>query len=234
MVGLATGLVKADWTGEHALSLTRMEPMPPNISAILLAAGLSSRLGRDRNKLLIPLGGVPAVRRVALALTESGAAEVIAVTGHEAPEVEAALAGLGITTIHNPDYETGQASSLTAGLKNAAPGADGFLFVLGDQPLLEARLIDTLIQAFAASRGNALAAAPFFGGRRGNPAIFSANIRGELEALRGDEGARKILDRVREESPDRFLEIEAESEEIFWDMDTDADIEKIRVRIEAP
>ena len=203
-------------------------PTAPKISAVLLAAGLSSRLGR--NKLLIPLGGVPTVRRSALALTESGAAEVIAVTGHEATEVEAALDGLGISFVHNPDYETGQATSLTAGLKKAARGADGFLFALGDQPLLEARLIDALIGAFAASGANALAAAPFFRGRRGNPVLFSANIRGELEALRGDEGARKILDRIREESPDRFLEIEAEGEEIFWDMDTDADVEKIRAR----
>ena len=207
-------------------------PTAPKISAVLLAAGLSSRLGR--NKLLIPLGGVPTVRRSALALTESGAAEVIAVTGHEATEVEAALDGLGISFVHNPDYETGQATSLTAGLKAAARGADGFLFALGDQPLLEARLIDALIDAFAAPGGSALAAAPFFGGRRGNPVLFSSNLRGELEALRGDEGARKILDRIREESPDRFLEIEAEGEEIFWDMDTDADVEKIRVRIEAP
>ncbi|MBT4095373.1 MAG: NTP transferase domain-containing protein, partial [Nitrospinaceae bacterium] len=73
--------------------------MTTRISAILLAAGLSSRLGR--NKLLASLGGKAAVRRVAEAALASKAAEVVVVTGHEREGVEAALAGLSVTLVHN-------------------------------------------------------------------------------------------------------------------------------------
>ncbi len=199
--------------------------MPTKISAILLAAGLSSRLGR--NKLLLPLGGVPAVRRTAEALLGSKAAEVVVVTGHEREGVEAALAGLNLRLAHNPDYESGQASSLVAGLRAANPNIDGYLFALGDQPLIGPGLIDSLIEIFASS-DEALAAAPFVNGRRGNPVLISASLKSALEALRGDEGARGILKGVEADSPERFMTVETDAEEIFWDIDTEADFERVR------
>jgi molybdenum cofactor cytidylyltransferase len=203
--------------------------MPTKISAILLAAGLSSRMGR--NKLLAPLGGVPAVRRAAGALAASKAAEVVVVTGHEREGVEAALDGLGVRLAHNPDYESGQASSLIAGLKAASPEAGGYLFALGDQPLIGIKLIDALIEIFASS-GEALAAAPLVGGRRGNPVLVSASLKRDLEALRGDEGARSILKGIETESPDRFLTVAWDAGEMFWDIDTEADFERVRAKLE--
>lgn len=204
--------------------------MPLKISAILLAAGLSSRLGR--NKLLLPLGGSPAVRRAAEALVGSKAAEVVAVTGHERKGVETALGGLGVRLAHNPDYESGQASSLVTGLRAAHPKSDGYLFALGDQPLIGPGLIDSLIEIFASSRGRALAAAPLINGRRGNPVLISADLKIELLSLRGDEGARGILKGVETKTPERFLTVETEAEEMFWDIDTEADFERVRARVE--
>lgn len=204
--------------------------MPAKISAILLAAGLSSRLGR--NKLLLPLGGSPAVRRTAEALAGSKAAEVVAVTGHEREGVEAALGGLGVRLAHNPDYESGQASSLVAGLRAASPNSDGYLFALGDQPLIGPGLIDSLIEIFASSNGGALAAAPLINGRRGNPVLISAGLKPELLALRGDEGARGVLKGVETKTPGRFLTVETDAEEMFWDIDTEADFERVRAKIE--
>lgn len=195
----------------------------PIISAILLAAGLSQRLGR--NKLLLSPGGVPIVRRAAMALLDSRAAEVIVVTGHEAEKVRAALEGLDVRFVHNPDYETGQGISLLTGLTEAAREAEGYLFALGDQPFMTTRLIDRLIGAFGSSQAHV--AAPFYKGRRGNPILISRELREELLALGGDEGARSIVSRVQAESPDRFAAVEAPSEALFWDIDTEEDYEKV-------
>ncbi|MEE9241131.1 MAG: nucleotidyltransferase family protein [bacterium] len=195
----------------------------PIISAILLAAGLSQRLGR--NKLLLSPGGVPIVRRAAMALLDSRAAEVIVVTGHEAEKVRAALDELDVRFVHNPDYETGQGMSLLTGLAEAAREAEGYLFALGDQPFMTTRLIDRLIGAFGSSQAHV--AAPFYKGRRGNPILISRELREDLLALGGDEGARSIVSRVQAESPDRFAAVEAASEALFWDIDTEEDYEKV-------
>ena len=87
------------------------------IAAILLAAGLSTR-ANPRNKLLVTTPGddaaQPMVRRSAEILLTSRVRSVIVVTGHEAADVEAALDGLDVTFVHNPDYADGMASSLAA------------------------------------------------------------------------------------------------------------------------
>ena len=201
-------------------------PGAPKISAILLVAGRSTRFGS--NKLLMPLGGMPVVRRAALSLVESKAAEVIAVTGHQAAEVERAMENLNLRLTHNPAFESGQATSLIAGLNEAAGDAEGYLFALGDQPLIGQLVIDRLIDAFAASGGKALAAAPYFEGRRGNPVLLSSALREELASLKGDEGARGILRTLQAESPDRLAPVEVDGEEIFWDLDTAEDFEKLQ------
>lgn len=204
----------------------------PKVSAVLLAAGLSKRLGR--NKLLLPAGGIPVVRWAAQALLASKAADVIVVTGHEAAEVHAALDGLGVRFVHNPRYAEGQGTSLAAGLAQAAQDTEGFLFALGDQPLITAALVDRLIEAFAAARPPALAAAPYFEDRRGTPTLFSADLREELSRVCGDEGAREVLKRLRAEAPDRLLAIPVESEDIFLDLDTEADYQKLLAKMGGP
>ncbi len=196
---------------------------PPMISAILLAAGLSNRLGR--NKLLLAPGGVPVVRRAAQALVNSRVAEVIVVTGHESVNVRNALDGLNVRFVHNPRFQEGQSMSLLTGLAETARETEGYLFALGDQPFMTTRLIDRLIGAYQGS--TALAVAPFYKGRRGNPVLLSPELREELLGLDGDEGARRILARIEANTPDRLLAVEAESEALFWDIDTEEDYEKL-------
>ena len=84
-------------------------PKKPKISAVLLAAGASRRLGR--NKLLLEVGGRPVVRRAAAALLGAEVSEVIVVTGHEAEAVRRALGGLDVRLVHNPAFADGQAAS---------------------------------------------------------------------------------------------------------------------------
>ena len=125
--------------------------MPKNrkISAVLLAAGASRRLGR--NKLLLEVGGRPVVRRAAEALLGAEVSEVIVVTGHEAEGVRRALEGLPVRLVHNSAFADGQATSLAAGLARADAGAGGILFAQGDQPFLTEALVNALVRAFAAA-----------------------------------------------------------------------------------
>ena len=91
------------------------------VTAILLAAGLSKRLGR--NKLLLPLGGETVVRKTAKAVLASAVTEVILVTGHEEAEVKQAVAGLDVRITHNPRYAEGQSTSMIAGIEAASDEA---------------------------------------------------------------------------------------------------------------
>ena len=99
------------------------------IASIVLAAGRSSRMG-PRNKLLEPINGEPMIRRVAATALASGAQPIVVVTGHEAPVVTAALRGLDVTAILNPDYADGLSTSLRAGLGALSSDIDGALTCL--------------------------------------------------------------------------------------------------------
>ena len=91
----------------------------PSIAAVVLAAGRSTRMGAE-NKLLADIGGKPMVRRVVEAALASRARPVLVVTGHQADGVRAALAGLEVAFVDNPDYAVGLSSSLKAGIARAA------------------------------------------------------------------------------------------------------------------
>ena len=124
-----------------------------NVPAIILAAGRSTRMGGP-NKLLAELGGKPLVRIVTEQVLASKAHGVIVVTGHQADEVRKALHGLDVRFAHNPDFAGGLAGSVKAGIAAVGAEADGAVICLGDMPLIDARLVDRLIEAFAPDRAN--------------------------------------------------------------------------------
>src|SRR6185503_18669432 len=110
------------------------------IAAILLAAGRSTRMGGP-NKLLAEIGGKPLVRIAAVEALASRAREVIVVTGHQREAVAAALQGLPVKLVHNPDFAEGLSTSLRAGLAAVPAEADGIVVCLGDMPQVTATLI---------------------------------------------------------------------------------------------
>jgi molybdenum cofactor cytidylyltransferase len=186
----------------------------PNVAAIVLAAGSSRRMGGP-NKLLAPVSGVPMVRRVAEAALASAASPVIVVTGHQADAVEAALAGLEVTTVHNPDHAAGLAGSLKTGLAALPAEADAFVVCLGDMPLIEPAHIDRLIAAFDEGEARAICV-PVHAGRRGNPVLWSRRYIPDMLALHGDQGARSLLDTHAA----AVAEVPIASDAIFADFDT--------------
>ena len=166
-------------------------PKAPRITALVLAAGRSSRMGPD-NKLLIDLDGKPLVRHVVDAALASACDDVVVVTGHMQAQVMEALAGARLTSVHNPEFADGLASSLRTGLAAVSDDADGILIVLGDMPKVDRRLIDRMIAAFSPAERRAIVV-PVAAGRRGNPVLWAASFNEEMRHLTGDSGAKALI-----------------------------------------
>ena len=219
-------VTRADLTGMGVGGLlmeivTRPQPRKPvgaegnrNVTAVILAAGRSTRMGGP-NKLLAELNGKPLVRIVTEQALASKASNVIVVTGHQAAEVEKALAGLKVKFVRNPDFVAGLASSVKTGIAAVPDNADGAVVCLGDMPLIDARLIDRLIETFAPDRGN-LIAVPVSDNRRGNPVLWSRRFFDELMTLDGDIGARHLIAKHSE----AVAEVPVEGHGAFLDIDT--------------
>jgi molybdenum cofactor cytidylyltransferase len=189
------------------------------IAAIVLAAGRSSRMA-PCNKLLEPVGGEPLVRRVAGVVLESGARPIVVVTGHDGARVAAALAGLDLTIVANPDYADGLSTSLRAGLEALPSSIDGTLICLGDMPQVDTEVLSALTASFT---GESAICVPVYRGRRGNPVLWGRRYFAEIMTLSGDAGARPLLARHRE----HVVEVEVASDGIFADVDTPADLARL-------
>lgn len=185
------------------------------ITAVILAAGTSSRMGRCKQLLLWK--GKPLVWLAAEAALASPADEVLVVTGCQAGEVKAALDPLPVKTVFNPAFATGQGSSLAAGIKAASHRASAFVVLLADQPQVTAAIVGKLIAAYQQSRP--LALRPNYRGQPGHPVVISAALRPQLEALSGDKGARSLLASLG----DKVMDLEIDDPGIVFDIDTPAD-----------
>lgn len=164
----------------------------PTVHAVLLAAGRSSRMGGP-NKLMADFEGAPLVRWSATKAMESKVAGAVAVVGHQAERVRAALDGLSIRIIDNPAFAEGLSTSLKAGIAALPAEATGALVMLSDMPAITAADLDRLVEAFEASGGTAIVRATH-GGKRGNPVILPRSTFAAIEALQGDTGARHIVE----------------------------------------
>ncbi|MBT0956596.1 nucleotidyltransferase family protein [Alphaproteobacteria bacterium KMM 3653] len=160
-----------------------------DLTVLLLAAGLSRRMGAQ-NKLLLPIGGMPMIRHMVETYSALSPRALLVVTGHDATAIEAALKGTQATCIHNPDYAKGQASSVAAGLRAAGP-ATGLLIGLGDQPLLTIDDLRSLL--WAHSRADpARISIPKQGEQRGNPILVPGILRPRLLADPAAPGCKKF------------------------------------------
>ncbi len=188
-------------------------PHAPSVAAVVLAAGLSSRMGR--NKLLVDLDGKPLVRRTVEAAAGSAAEPVFVVTGNQAPEVRDALSGLAVEFVHNPDFRFGLSTSLKAGIRALPGSADGVLVLLGDMPAITSSLIDRMIAAFDPQEGRAICVATHHG-KRGNPVLWDRRFFADILALEGDVGAKHLV----AANSELVCEIESGDDAPLTDIDT--------------
>lgn len=186
----------------------------PRITALLLAAGQSRRMGK-RNKLTVDFRGRPLVRWAADAALASSASDLVVVTGHDGEAVRAALDGTGARFVENADFAGGLSTSLAAGLANIDAEADGVLVMLGDMPAIGAMDIDRLIAAFDPDEGRSIVV-PMVSGKRGNPVLWAHEFLPELSSLHGDTGARHLIG----EYADAVAEVEL-GDAALADVDTE-------------
>jgi molybdenum cofactor cytidylyltransferase len=187
LMEIETRPLPRDRSEEHRRSVT--------VAAVILAAGKASRMGEGgAHKLLAEFDGEPLVRRAAETALSADSASVIVVTGHRRSEIEAALSGLNVIAIDNPDYASGMASSLISGFSaSQARDADGVLVMLADMPGVTAGDLDALISAFRSASGRAIVRA-VSRGKRGNPVILPRSLGDAVMRLEGDVGARHIIE----------------------------------------
>jgi molybdenum cofactor cytidylyltransferase len=162
------------------------------VHAVVLAAGRSTRMGGP-NKLLALFDGKPLVRQTVERALASKVSGVTVVTGHQAERVVAALTGLDVGFAENPDYRSGLAGSLQAGLAGVPKGAYGVLVLLGDMPGVTSADMDRLIAAFAASGASPVVRSSHQG-KRGNPVILPRALFAAVARLEGDTGARHLVE----------------------------------------
>jgi molybdenum cofactor cytidylyltransferase len=193
------------------------------VSAVVLAAGESKRMGRKKE--ILPVRGEPMVRSVVRKLLESAKIdEVIVVLGAHADGVGAALSGVideRVELVGNMRYQEGMGTSLAQGVSSCSWGSEAFAIVLADAPFFRTEDVDALIDAHA--EGNRIVV-PVRDGRRGHPVLIDGSFRDELEALTGDAGARHLL----EEHEGSILELAIEDEGFLVDVDTEDDYEAVK------
>jgi molybdenum cofactor cytidylyltransferase len=189
------------------------------IAAILLAAGHARRFGAD--KLVQDLNGKPVIRRSVEVLCGPPIGDVLVVvpSAHEA--IAQALAGLSVRLVVNDASSEGMASSIVCGVKALGPDTEATLIALADEPTLRRAVVQGVVDRYRA--GQVSIVAPRYHGIPGHPVLFDRTVFGELSDLRGDAGARSVIDRDA-----RRVAILELDETRPVDVDTPADLEHLR------
>jgi molybdenum cofactor cytidylyltransferase len=190
------------------------------IAAIVLAAGLSRRMGRA--KLLLEVDGQPVIRRTVGALARMGPIQdIVVVTGAEDRRLQAALEGVPVRFARNLRPEDGQGSSIGVGVRALRPDTRAAFVVLADQPGIPESVFVTLVDSLERS-GKRIVVPVYRGGTQGNPVLFSRAVFGELTELTGDAGGRGVV----HARPDR-VELVAIDIDMPPDLDTPEDYERL-------
>jgi molybdenum cofactor cytidylyltransferase len=180
--------------GFHAVLITRLRDpkifaVHEPVAGIVLAAGGATRFGSQKQ--LVDWQGQPMVRHVAQIALQAGLTPLVVVSGAGAQGVSQAVAGLPVRVVHNPAWQSGQSSSMHAGLNAIPPTGGGAVFLLADQPNVPAALIQALVEAH--SQTLAPIVAPLVDGQRGNPVLFDPITYHDLMQVSGDVGGRQIF-----------------------------------------
>lgn len=187
------------------------------IGAVVLAAGQSRRMGRP--KLCLPWGTTTILGQVITTLGSAGLDEIVVVTGAARQEVEALVLGLAgqlpLHTVHNPDYaQTDMLGSVQTGLRALSAQVEAALIVLGDQPQVQKRTVELVLEAYKNHRAGLVI--PSYNKRRGHPWLAARRLWPSLLSLASEQTLRDFLSA----HPDEILYVTIEDDSILRDVDT--------------
>ena len=192
------------------------------ISAVVLAAGVSSRMGRV--KLVLPVEGRPILETVLVTLRKAKVDEVVVVLGAGAAEIKKEVRFRGERVVFNPDYAEGMSSSLKLGLKKISPDSEAALVVLGDQPFLTSSTINRIVDGYLTTKAPVVV--PVHGNIRGNPVLFDRSTFPAVMKVKGDVGAKSVVGAYG----DMVLEVLSPDDGILIDIDTPSEYEWVSSR----
>ena len=189
------------------------------VAGILMAAGASTRLGQAKQ--LLEWKGRPLIAHGARTALDAGLDPVVVVIGHRADEMRAALRSMTVTLVENPRWPEGMSTSMQAGLSALPDDIDAAMFLLVDQPRIEARHLKAMIAVHRASSKHIVVSA--FRGGRASPTLFDRALFDQLLRITGDVGGRSIIDAY----PGMVEPVEADDELALLDIDTIEDWQRI-------
>ncbi len=187
------------------------------VSAVILAAGLSRRMGEK--KLTLMLDGYPLVEHVMNNLEVSDIDNIVLVYSEHTKEIKQIADRHGIRSILNEDAQLGLSTSVKKGLSEVS-GSKGVMFLLGDQPFIETEDINKLIHHARENKDKIIVPISYEG--KGNPIIFPEKYYSEIQTIDGDQGARQVL----KKHEDQIVFVEVSKSRIHFDVDTAADYKK--------
>jgi molybdenum cofactor cytidylyltransferase len=193
------------------------------VAGVLLAAGTSSRMGR--NKLFLPLGGISVLRRAVAAARGAGLDPVLVVLGHESDRALAELQGLPCTPVINEEYARGMNTSVRAGISAVPDDASAAVVMLADMPFVTAGMVRGLMERYRSSETPLVVST--YGDVLAPPILYGRALFPELRALDGDGCGKRVVKAHREEAV-----------EVAWDpvaladLDVPEDLERVRTRLE--
>lgn len=189
------------------------------IVALILAAGLSSRMGEF--KPLLPINGATVIESAVNCFRQAGISDIRVVVGHQAEQLMPVLQSLGVRPVLNENFASGMFSSIMAGLQTFASAADGFFLLPGDMPLVKSCTLEKLMKAYF--RTNCPIIYPTFLGRRGHPPLISHKCFQTLLSWQGPENLRLLLQQFEQDA----YHVPVMDQAILLDMDTPVDYEKL-------
>jgi molybdenum cofactor cytidylyltransferase len=190
--------------------------MSAAISAIVLAAGMATRMGRLKQ--LLPFRGKILLEHVLDTLRSAGVEEIVVVLGFQADQIRSQVPLDSFKVVLNAAYREGMASSLQAGIAALSPDREAALIMLADQPLVQPGTIHQLMAAYRQAR--LPFTIPVYDGQRGNPVLIDRTVFPDIFQLSGDTGCRKLFPAYREQ----ILEVPVDDPGVLLDIDTQEDL----------
>ena len=191
------------------------------ISAILLAAGQSKRMGQP--KMLLPWGARTVIEHVIVTFLNAGIEDILVVTGGAHERVEEVIKQYPVRRIYNKDYLEGEMlSSLQFGLSKLLEQTQAALIGLGDQPQVQEESIRLICEAYRESRSSLIV--PSFQMKRGHPWLVARPLWNELREIRPPKTPRDFLTH----HADEILYVNTDTPTVLADLDTPADYQNSR------